>query len=215
MSLDDATRAHLADSYPHNHDYRVDEGGMRPQWKLSRRWRRLEKCWPDNFNSFLDIGCSKGFFVLQAAQRGAAALGIDIHEGDLAACEAVRDHLGLEGARFEHKTLEELAAEGGSFELVHLVNTYHYLYFGSDRGPAFAPDHDLIFERLAAVTSDTLVFSNCETFDRCPSWIRERASDERAAGYTPEALRRAASAWFNIEEHRDLGKRPLWVGRRK
>jgi SAM-dependent methyltransferase len=215
VSLNEATRAHLADSYPHNHDYRVVGSDMRAKWKLARRWRRLRRHWPSDIGSFLDIGCSKGFFVLQAAHRGAAALGIDIHEADLAACEAVREHLGLEDARFQHKTLDELSAEGESFELVHLVNTYHYLYFGSDRGPAIASDHSVIFERLAAVTSGTLIFSNCENFERCPAWIKEHASAEEKADYTPEALRSAASKWFEIEEHKDLGKRPLWVGHRK
>ena len=109
MSLDEASRAHLADSYPHNHDYRVVGADMRPKWKLWKRWRRLRRHWPSDLDSFLDIGCSKGFFVLQAAHRGAEALGIDIHAEDLAACEAAREHLKLESARFQHKTLEVLA----------------------------------------------------------------------------------------------------------
>mgnify|MGYP002027305939 CR=1 FL=1 len=71
MSLDDVTRAHLADSYPHNHDYRVVGEKLKPRWKLMRRWRRMEPLWPRAFDSFLDVGCSKGFFVLQAARRGA------------------------------------------------------------------------------------------------------------------------------------------------
>ena len=215
VSLNEATRAYLADSYPHNHDYRVVGSDMRPKWKLSRRWRRLRSHWPSDIESFLDIGCSKGFFVLQAAHRGAKALGIDIHEEDLAACEATRAHLNLGTARFQHKTLEQLASEGERFELVHLVNTYHYLYFGSDRGPAIASDHSAIFESLAAVTSGALIFSNCESFERCPAWIREHASPEQRADYTQESLRRAASKWFEIEEHKRLGKRPLWVGHRK
>ena len=72
MSLDDAVRAHLADSYPHNHDYRVVGEKLKPRWKLMRRWRRMEPLWPRTFDSFLDVGCSKGFFGLQAARRGAA-----------------------------------------------------------------------------------------------------------------------------------------------
>ena len=215
MSLDEASRAHLADSYPHNHDYRVIGTDMRPKWKLWKRWRRLRRHWPSDLDSFLDIGCSKGFFVLQAAHRGAEALGIDIHAEDLAACEAAREHLKLQRARFQHKTLEVLAAEGERFQFVHLVNTYHYLYFGSDRNPAIASDHEVIFEHLAAVTSGTLLFSNCESFARCPAWIRENASAEQRADYTPESLRRAASKWFEIEEHKRLGKRPLWLGHRK
>ena len=105
MSLSEAIRTHLADSYPHNHDYRVAGEELKPRWKLMRRWRRMEPLWPESFGSFLDVGCSKGFFVLQAARRGAEALGIDIHEGDLLACDAVRDHLGLSAAKFERKTL--------------------------------------------------------------------------------------------------------------
>ncbi|MCH2107077.1 MAG: class I SAM-dependent methyltransferase, partial [Planctomycetes bacterium] len=92
MTLSDSVRDYLADSYPHNHDYRVKGEELKPRWKLKRRWKRMERLWPEGFGSFLDIGCSKGFFVLEAARRGADALGIDIHEEDLSACEAVRDH---------------------------------------------------------------------------------------------------------------------------
>lgn len=215
MSLDDVTRAHLADSYPHNHDYRVVGGKLKPRWKLMRRWRRMEPLWPREFSSFLDVGCSKGFFVLQAARRGADALGVDIHEEDLAACTAVRDHLGFSSARFEHKTLDQLASEGEAFDLVHVVNTYHYLYFGSDRAPACATDHAALFEHMAAITSGVLVFSNPETFERCPAQVQEHARPEAADTYTPEAIRDAAGEWFDIEDHGIIGKRPLWVGRRR
>ena len=215
MTLSDSVRDYLADSYPHNHDYRVKGEELKPRWKLKRRWKRMERLWPEGFGSFLDIGCSKGFFVLEAARRGADALGIDIHEEDLSACEAVRDHLELKSARFEEKTLDELAAEGASFDLVHLVNTYHYLYFGSDRAPACAKDHAALFEHLAAVTSGTLIFSNCETMERCPAQVKESARPEDAARYTPEAIRGAASEFFELEDHGRLGKRPIWVGRRK
>ncbi len=215
MSLSEAIRTHLADSYPHNHDYRVTGEELKPLWKLMRRWRRMESLWPQSFGSFLDVGCSKGFFVLQAARRGAEALGIDIHDGDLSACDAVRDHLGLNAAKFEHKTLDELSEEGMSFDLVHVVNTYHYLYFGSDRAPACATNHSDLFEHLAAVTRGTLIFSNCETMERCPTQVKERAQPEAAALYTPEAIRGAASEWFELEDHGVLGKRPIWVGRRR
>jgi SAM-dependent methyltransferase len=215
MSLDDSVRSHLADSYPHNHDYRVQGRTLLPCRKLERRWRRIRQLWPSSFDSFLDVGCSKGFFVLEAARLGADALGIDIHEQDLAACSAVRDHLELSGARFEHKTLEQLSSEPLSFDLVHVVNTYHYLFFGSDRAPARATDHQTLFEHLAHLTSGVLLFSNCETFERCPESVRAAASPERAAAYTPGAIRKAASRWFEIEDHGLLGKRPFWVGRRR
>jgi SAM-dependent methyltransferase len=215
MTLDDKVRAHLADSYPHNHDYRVSGTELKPRWKLMRRWRRMQPLWPDSPSSFLDVGCSKGFFVLQAALRGADALGIDIHEEDLAACCAIRDHLGLTTARFEHQTLDQLAAQGARFELVHVVNTYHYLFFGSDRAPACATDHAALFEHLAALTTGRLVFSNCETMERCPAQVKERAQPTDAAKYTPAAIRAAASQWFEIEDHGIIGKRPVWVGRRR
>ena len=215
MSLDEQVRAHLADSYPHNHDYLVVGKELKPRWKLMRRWRRMKPFWPENLGSFLDVGSSKGFFVLQAAMRGADALGIDIHEGDLAACAAVRDHLGLSTARFEHKTLDQLAAEGASFELVHVVNTYHYLFFGSDRAPACATNHAALFEHLAAITTGRLVFSNCETMERCPTQVQELARPEDAALYTPEAIREAAAEWFELKDHGIISNRPLWVGRRR
>jgi hypothetical protein len=86
---------------------------------------------------------------------------------------------------------------------------------GSDRNPAIVSDHEVIFEHLVAVTSGALLFSNCESFTRCPAWIRENASAEQRADYTSESLRRATSKWFEIEEHKRLGKRHLWLGHPK
>ena len=73
-----------------------------------------------------------------------------------------------------------------------------------------------VLKRHGMVPTDLeSVASSRKSFARCPAWIRENASAEQRADYTPESLRRAASKWFEIEEHKRLGKRPLWLGHRK
>ena len=159
--VDDKINAYLADSYPGNHNYRVVGDTLRPRFKLARRWRRIERLWPHEFDSFLDIGCAKGFFVLQAARRGADSLGIDISDNYIDACNIVRDELGIERARFANQTIDQLCADGESFDLVQVVNTYHYLYFGSGGAEPCAADHAVLFRTPRRCHQRCIVVQQC------------------------------------------------------
>lgn len=216
--LDPRVAAYVESSYPHNLDYRVRRGALRPRWKLRRRLKRLLPLYTEPLESLLDLSSSKGYFVLEAAARSTCtrALGIDVHEPDLEASRAVAEHLGLERARFERSTLRELADRiddlGGPFGTVLLVNTYPYLFYGSDRAESVAADHGELFELLARVTSDRLIFSNRVDLAALPRHIQARATDAGLEdGYDAPRIRAAAEAHFHVEPRRALGKIPLWL----
>lgn len=216
-ALERAARAHLASAYPRNQNYRVLAGRLVPSWRLWRRYRRIRALYPRPLGSLLDLSSSKGWFVLHAAAALGArrALGIDVHPPDLAAAEAARAHLGLEGARFERLRLHELAARadtfGGPFDVVLVVNLYHYLYFGSARASERYGSHEEIFAHLRALAAGTVVFSGCVELDELPRHVRAMAEAQgRARGYGAAAIRAAAEQGFAVEEHGRLGKRPLW-----
>ncbi|MDP6537937.1 MAG: hypothetical protein QF903_13975 [Planctomycetota bacterium] len=217
--LSESVRAYLAASYPANHAYTVKGGRLRPGRKLRRRWRKIAALYPAPLASLADLSSSKGYFVLEAAGREECerALGIDVHTDDLDAAESVRAHLALSRARFLPLRLAELAERidelGGRFQTVLLINTYPYLYFGSRRSEQSYPDHDELFELLRSVCAGRLIFSNRVSLERCPRHIQERARARGLeAGYTEEAIRRAARSRFELTEHgRLLRGIPLWT----
>lgn len=215
--LDREVARYVASSYPHNLDYRVLGGKLWPRWRLWRRFRRLARGYAQPLTELLDLSSSKGYFVLEAASRPECqrALGIDVHAPDLAASRAVAQHLGLERASFQPLVLSQLATNlhtfGGPFETVLLVNTYPYLFFGSDRSEDHVPDHDELFRLLASVCSKRLVFSNRIELERCPRHIQKRAHElGLARDFRPELIRAACERYFVLEEQRPLGRIPLW-----
>jgi hypothetical protein len=184
--------------------------------------KRLQALYAQPLGDLLDLSSSKGYFVLEAAARQSCkrALGIDVHEPDLEASRAVAAHLGLERARFERLRLPELSERidgfGGPFRTVLLVNTYPYLYFGSDRAEAAASDHGVLFELLARVTAERLVFSNRVDLAALPRHIRRRAAKlELDETYDEARIRAAAERHFEVEVLRPLGRIPLWLLRRR
>ena len=209
--------SYVGDSYPHNIDYEVADGRLFPGRKLSQRFGPISRGYASPLVDLLDLSCSKGYFVLEAAGRPECrrALGIDVHEPDLLASRAVAAHLGLERADFRELTLTQLAERlpefGGPFETVLLINTYPYLYFGSNRSDSHLPDHAQLFRLLSELGSRRVIFSNRIEFERCPRHIQARAHElGLAEGYTPEAIRAACERYFVIEEQAPLGKIPLW-----
>jgi len=212
---------HLADSYPHNHDWRIVRGRPRPSFQLWRRARRLRALYPAAPKSLVDLSACKGFFVLDAARRLGLerALGIDVHPLDVEASRFAAAALGTKAARFERRFLHELVAEEPEpFDLALLVNTYPYLFFGSRREPHAYRDHAALFAHLRSLVrpGGTLIFSNRTELERCPGHVRELAKDCGLGHlYTTKHIREAASEHFDIEEHGRLGRIPLWRMRAK
>ena len=222
--------AHLADSYPSNHNYRVAGGRLRPSFQLWRRWRRLRRHYlleaggrdgRPALDSFLDLSSCKGFFVLDAAQRLGArrAVGIDVHEPDLAASRAVAAELGLDRVRLERLLPHELVERGEApFGTVLLVNTYPYLFFGSRREPHAYGDHERLFELFADLVAPggRLLFSNRVELARLQGHMQRIAHERGTAHLFDEhRIRAAAGRSFHVEAHGRLGKIPLWVLHRR
>jgi SAM-dependent methyltransferase len=209
---------HLADSYPHNHDWRIVRSKPRPCLQLWRRARRLRALYPaaEAITSFLDLSSCKGYFVIDACRRYRIerALGIDVHPLDIEASGAAALALGYDDIHFERRFLHELVAEEPEpFDVALLVNTYPYLFFGSRREPHAYRDHDRLFAHIASLVAPggTLIFSNRTELERCPGHVRELARESGLGKlYTTAAIRAAAQKYFQIEERGRLGRIPLW-----
>lgn len=218
MGLDSAVARHVRGSYPRNNDYRVVGRRLVPSWKLWRRRRRLVRHYPERVESLLDVSCSTGYFTLDAARRPSCerALGIDVSAEDLAAARAVGAHL-QSAADFVETRLDAVAAEldehGGAFQVVLLLNAYPYLLLGSPRDERRYDSHDRVFELLARVCGERLLFSNRVELERLPRHMQRRAA-ELGLGpedYTESILAAAAEPWFELSERDSLGRIPLWV----
>ena len=116
-----------AKAYPPTHDYRVD--GLIPRGPLAERVDALESVAPHFFagRSFLDVGCSKGYFALRAATSSDHVTGIDPDAGAVDAARASADLVGASNVLFECATF-------GTFgdtmrrSRVFIGNAHHYLY---------------------------------------------------------------------------------------
>lgn len=58
--------AHMR-GYPSNHQYMIRDAQLIPRFQLYERWRLVTGLWPAELESFLDIGCCRGYYVLTAA----------------------------------------------------------------------------------------------------------------------------------------------------
>src|SRR6185436_3498427 len=90
----------------------IINGQMQPMRKLRKRFNTFSKLYPQPLTSLLDIGCSKGFFVLSAAQlkQCERAIGIDITHKEIHFCNQVKEYLQINKAYFELLQLDQLAA---------------------------------------------------------------------------------------------------------
>jgi hypothetical protein len=206
----------VAASYPNNHNYRVKSGKLAPTCRLAVRHKRIAALYPKPLTSLLDLSASKGYFVLEAAQRPECrrAMGIDVVDEPLVAASYVRDHLGLDNARFARMRLDMLARRidefGGPFETVLLINTYQYLYFG-DRHEPFE-SHQAIFSAMRRVCAGRVIFNNRIELDQCQGVIQKiAATTGRGGDYRTERVLAAAEEFFTIEIRGRLGRYPFWV----
>jgi hypothetical protein len=214
---DDVAR-YLNESYPSNHNYRVRGGALSPRRKLAARYRKQRPYYLAPLTSLLDLSCSKGFYVLSAAAQGGCerAAGIDICDEELRACEAVRKHLCLHNATFANLKLHQLAARidefGGPFQMVLLCNSYQYLFFGSQRCPDRYETHAEIFAMMHKVCSGRVIFNNRTDLEDCQRSTRHDARESgREAEYNSQAITAAASKYFHVAQHGNVGGYPLWT----
>jgi len=117
----------LLGGYPRNHSYRIVQRHLIPGRRLQQRLRVIGRSYPRRLESLLDIGCCRGFFVLQAAEHPACrtSVGIDVHQPFIATAETVRQHLDRANAAFHLASLQDVADRpevyGGPFQTVLLL----------------------------------------------------------------------------------------------
>ena len=218
-AIDPEVAAHLADSYPHNHNVEIVSDALIAKRKLAARYKRITRLYPEPVSSLLDVSCSKGFFVADAAVRPSCerALGIDIDDNDLRACEAIKAFLPADRARFIKLQLHELAERiggfGGPFQTSLVINSYQYFYFGSSRSSDCYLDHREIFHMLRQVCDGRVIFSNRMELNRVQTYCKQAAErhghDERR--YSTETAMAAASEFFEVTRQGKLGNLPIWT----
>jgi len=114
-----------------------------------------------------------------------------------------RTILGVPNAAFHYASLEQVSGDphtfGGPFQVVLLVGTYHYLFWGSLLCPTAYHSHEEILRRLASICTDRLIISARFTVHRLPANIRSKLKEgPGAAAYTTEAFlqtRRSSSTF--------------------
>jgi hypothetical protein len=177
---------------------------------------------PQRLDSFLDIGCCRGFYVLQAAQRPGCrlAVGVDVHQPFVSIAADVGSQLHLTNVAFHTITLDKLAqnpaAYGGPFQVTLLIGTYHYVFWGSGRCDYALRSHERILACLANLTTDRLIFSARLELDRLPSGLKKQASSSPEANvYNTDSFLQVATRFFDVEQAGFLGSYPLLVMHKK
>ncbi|MCH7546945.1 MAG: class I SAM-dependent methyltransferase [Planctomycetes bacterium] len=204
--------------YPKNHNYQLRDGRSVPGQRLEDRWRMISSFYPKKLESFLDVGCCKGYFVLENATRPECrrSVGIDVVESFVDIAREVGQRMKVADATFHKASLDEVAGNieeyGGPFQVVQLINTYHYLYWGSKRNARAYLDHRDIFSMFHDVTGSCLIFSSPLEVHLAPPEIHEKADIAGSHDYHREAIFQAAQEFFDVIELPSLearNKRPL------
>lgn len=215
--LDPAVLSYVNRSYPNNLNFSIRGRQLVPHRQLARRSAALTGHYPRPLTSLLDLSSSKGYFVLDAARRPECSrtLGIDVFEHDISVSRTLASHLQVPNARFEALKLHELAASigkfGGRFDAALLVNTYQYLFFGSERAADCYESHENIFELIRQTCSGLLIFNNRTELKDCQNKEAVARAGERAKKYTSEKILVAAERFFKPVVRDVLGRYPLWV----
>ncbi|MFH1923175.1 MAG: class I SAM-dependent methyltransferase [Planctomycetota bacterium] len=191
---------------------------MLPSFRLHERLRAVTALYPKAMESFLDLGCCRGYFVLEAAGRSGCrtATGIDVYEPFVSTSNRVCRCLDVAAARFYLAGLEDVAGEpesyGGPFNVVLLLGTYHYLYWGSRLCPSAYHDHREILSRLFRVCAGRLIFSARLEVDRLPGSLRADArASGKASDYSEARFLGAAEEFFDVRQAGRLGRDSLLV----
>jgi len=209
---------YVESSYPSNHTYQIKNNKLIPKYKLASRYKKIRKLLPKNLTSLGEVGCSKGFFIFSATTHPQCtrALGIDVNSYDIDVCHWVKNTLKNTRASFEKMQLHELASRieelGGPLQTVLILNTYQYLYFGSDAFPECYLDHDAIFQNLRKICTERIIFNNRIALEDCQNVKRIEASSEASKkNYSEEQALEAASKYFIVKQHGKIGKYPLFT----
>ncbi len=208
---------YITSSYPSNHTYKIKNNSvLKPKNQLETRYKKIRQLFPKHVTSLAEIGCSKGFFVFSASAMShcTRSLGIDVNHYDIEVCRWVKETIQNKNTFFETMQLHELtpriAEFGGAFQTVLILNTYQYLYFGSDAFPQCYLDHDAIFKNLREICSGRIIFNNRIALEDCQNVARIKQANETCQmNYSEEKALEAASKYFTVTRHGKIGKYPL------
>jgi hypothetical protein len=199
--------------YPSSHQYTIESNGkILPCQAGSSRIKEVRQVLGDgHWDSLLDIGCSKGMFLLWAIQEFnlRRAVGIDAAPDMVLACRKAVDFLQAP-ATILLGSLDHLLPVLPPADLVFLFHCYHHLYFGSPFGTPGLPSHDRWFEMLAGITKDILLFANPLKLskEKCEAYRQGGILEEDLANYNADAILKSAARYFDIHQFELGGGRP-------
>ena len=204
------------------HTFQIVDNMVLSTSQMELRWKVVTSLYPKKLTSLLDIGCCRGWFIVKAAMlpECEAALGIDVVPEFIDAANEAKRLLKLDRAQFEYAFLSDLERDPQKYRLPYqtllLINTYHYLYWGS-RCPTHWPDHDYLLRTLATMCTDRMLLMSPLEVSECPSDIAERAREhpDWAEQYTTSRFLEIASRYFDVSLERYLGIRPLYLMKKK
>ncbi|MEA2735702.1 MAG: hypothetical protein QOE14_2153 [Humisphaera sp.] len=205
------------------HTYTIADGKVLTTFQMDQRWRIVERLYPQKVTSLLDIGCCRGWFVIQAALRNECerATGVDVVQGFIDAANEAKAALKLDKTQFEYAFLDDIAGDPQRFrtpyQTILLLNTYHYMFWGSEYSPKHWADHDYLWRTLAGMCTDRVIFMSPLEVSECPADIAERARQhpDWAAQYTTEKFNEVAGKYFDVTLESYMGLRPLYLMRKK
>lgn len=154
--------------------------------------------------SFIDLGCNKGFFPLYASACGShRAIGVDP--------DSVRVKRASEIAKFANNSAEfitdrfktDISDQLGVFDIVYVGSAYHYFWL--DHRDSFKQSaHEAIFEGLARLTGEILIFEGCTNLDD-DAWRSavlkqtKESEDKIRSEFNDDVIMKAANKYFEIQ----------------
>jgi len=205
------------------HIFQIAEDRVLSTSQMELRWKVVTGLYPRKLTSLLDIGCCRGWFIVKAAMlpECEAALGVDVVPEFIEAANEAKRLLKLDKAQFEYAFLNDLERDRQKYRLPYqtllLINTYHYMYWGSTACPTHWPDQDYLLRTLASMCTDRMIFMSPLEVSDCPSDIAERAREhpDWAEQYTTSRFLDIASRYFDVSLENYLGIRPLYLMKKK
>ena len=205
------------------HTFQIADGRMLSTSQMELRWKVVTSLYPEKLTSLLDIGCCRGWFVVKAATlpECEAALGVDVVRGFIDAANEAKGLLKLDKAQFEYAFLNDLERDRQKYRVPYqtlvLINTYHYLYWGSTYCETHWPDQDYLLRTLASLCTDRMLLMSPLEVSDCPSDIGKRAREhpDWAEQFTTATFLDTASRYFDVSLERHLGTRPLYLMKKK
>lgn len=207
---------------PSNHNYFIYNKKLFPRFQLFQRFQIITSFFPEKLENLLDIGSCRGFYVLKAADHPSCnvSIGIDVYEPFITISEKIKAYLNAEKVQFHLATLDEVCNNreryGGPFQVVLLLGTYHYLFWGSSKCSHAFHSHREILSRLSKICSGRIIFSARLETNLLPRSIKKRAEmykDKYA--YTTHDFFECAKEYFDIHKAGYLDKNLLLVMMKK